>query len=95
MPLLNSSFSVFIGTILGQNRILATFKIILLLNVISITPLIYLYSLRDLIKRSLRYTTSLKLSPKRRAMYIGFKPSPALIRIGFNLSSLLTALSYL
>ena len=57
-----------VGNILGENKTLATFKIIPLLNVISKAPLIYLYGLRELKKRSFRYTTSLNISHKRRAI---------------------------
>lgn len=75
---------------------LVTFKIILLLNVISVAPsLIGLCGLRELIKRSLKYTTSLELSPKRRATYVGFELRPVLIKAGFNLSLRLTVLSHL
>ena len=57
-----------IGTILGENKTLAMFKIILLSNIISKAPLIYLYGLRELKKRSLRYTMSLDILYKRRAI---------------------------
>ena len=57
-----------VGIILGENKMLAMFKIIPLSNVIFEVPLIYLYSLKELKKRSLRYTTSPDISHKRRAI---------------------------
>ena len=57
-----------IGTILGENKMSATFKIIPLLNVIFKAPLIYLYSLRELKKRSFRYIMSPDILHKRRAI---------------------------
>ena len=59
---------MFVGTILGENKMLAMFKIIPLSNVISKALLIYLYGLRELKKKSLRYTMSLDISHERRAI---------------------------
>ena len=107
MPCCKNRVSASTGTILGQNKRLATFNINPLLNNTLEAPLIYVYGIRERKKRLFRYVISLDILLERRTVYVNILFSSALslslqnmsrlvpTRTGLSPSCLLTAFSYL